>query len=199
MIIGVTGGIASGKSEVCRILEQNGFVHIDADEVAHDVLEIPEVIGQITEVFGNEILDAKDDERGPLFIDRKKLGKIVFADNDKMSILENITHPQIIRQIQGIINRADNKNFVIEAIELVSSGLVNICDVLWVVHAEPEQQIHRLMTYRNMSYDDAMARLKTQEVHDWDEETADCVIYSTEPLETMRSQVEDALQALLDS
>lgn len=195
MVIGITGGIASGKSVVCRILKKFGFTHIDADIVAHDVLKIPEVIGQVTAVFGNEILTAKDDERSALFIDRKALGKIVFADNAKMDVLENITHPQIIKQIECIINENKNANFVIEAIEIVSSGLINICDELWVVHAEPEQQLQRLMEYRHMSYDEAAARIELQKVHDWDESTADRVIYSTEPIETMESQVREALSS----
>ena len=106
--------------------------------------------------------------------------------------LENITHPRIVQQIKGIIN--DNSNdYIIEAIELVNSGLVNICDELWVIHAEPEQQIKRLTENRHLSYEEACSRLKAQENHDWDEKKADRVIYSTEPIESMERQVFDAL------
>ena len=195
MIIGVTGGIASGKSEVCRTLERMGFFCIDADEVAHDVLLNPDVIGNVTAVFGNEILDADEEKRGPLFIDRKKLGKIVFADKNKMDILESITYPAITKQIQSIINDNPDLDYVIEAYKLVSSGLVDLCDELWVVKAEPEQQIKRLIENRNMTYEDAWTRVKFQEEHDWDEAKADRIIYSTEPLETMEEQVYDALQS----
>ena len=193
MIIGVTGGIASGKSEVCKILNKNGFEFIDADEVAHDILEIPEVIGEITKAFGNEILSASLEDRSNLFIDRKKLGSIVFADNEKMCVLEKITHPWICKQIKSIIYNNKEKNYVIEAIEIVSSGLVNICDQLWVVHAEPDQQIKRLMENRHMSYEEACMRLKLQEEHDWDESSADVIIYSDEPIEKMEIQVLKAL------
>ena len=195
MIIGVTGGIASGKSEVCRTLERMGFFCIDADEVAHDVLMNPDVIGNVTAVFGNEILDADGEKRGPLFIDRKKLGKIVFADKNKMDILESITYPAITKQIQGIINDNPDLDYVIEAYKLVSSGLIDLCDELWVVKAEPEQQIKRLIENRNMTYEDAWTRVKFQEEHDWDEATADRIIYSTEPIETMEEQVYDALRS----
>ena len=195
MIIGVTGGIASGKSEVCRTLERMGFFCIDADEVAHDVLMNPNVIGNVTAVFGNEILDADGEKRGPLFIDRKKLGKIVFADKNKMDILESITYPAITKQIQGIINDNPDLDYVIEAYKLVSSGLIDLCDELWVVKAEPEQQIKRLIENRNMTYEDAWTRVKFQEEHDWDEATADRIIYSTEPIETMEEQVYDALRS----
>ena len=197
MVIGVTGGIASGKSTVCLILEEMGFCHIDADDVAHEILEDPEIIGKVVEQFGNDILDAPSDKRGPLFIDRKKLGRIVFADTTKMDILESITHPKIVEKIKNTVLSDPDRNYVIEAIALISSGIAEICDEVWVVHAEPEQQIKRLMETRNMSYDEALKRLKSQEDHDWNEETADRVIYSTEPVGAMRLQIEEALKSVL--
>ena len=186
MVIGITGGIASGKSEVCRILEKQGFIHIDADHVAHEVLELPDVLAEITSKFGHEIISI--DDNGNEHIDRKKLGNIVFNQPELMNELENITHPRIVQQIKSMINEGQ-KNFVVEAIEIINSGLIDICDELWVVHAEPEQQIRRLMEYRHLSYDEACSRLKTQEDHDWDENKADRVIYSTEPIESMTKQV----------
>lgn len=193
MVIGLTGGIACGKSEVCRILEKMGFVHIDADDVAHDVLELPDVIGSVTAYFGNDVLSASDDKKSTLSIDRKKLGAIVFDDNEKMNVLESITHPVIIRQIKGMINSDKTKDYVIEAIELVSSGLLEFCDELWVVHADREQQLTRLMENRHMNYEEACMRLKSQENHDWNEADADHIIFSTEPIETMEKQVREAL------
>ncbi len=197
MIIGVTGGIASGKSTVCQILEENGFYHIDADDIAHDILELPEVIGDVTEHFGNEILDAPSDRRGPLTVDRKKLGQIVFSDRNKLDLLESITHPKIVEKIKNMVSENPERNYVIEAIALISSGIAEICDEVWIVHAEPDQQIQRLMDYRNMSYDEALKRLKSQEDHDWNEATASRVIDSTVPVETMRLQIEAALKSVL--
>ncbi len=193
MVIGITGGIASGKSEVCRVLEKKGFTHIDADDVAHDVLELPDVISEIESEFGSDVV--AEDKNSIRHIDRKKLGKIVFDNTEKMNILENITHPRIVQQIKGMINNKQN-DYIIEAIEIVSSGLVNICDELWVIHAEPEQQIKRLTENRHLSYEEACSRLKAQENHDWDEEKADRVIYSTEPIESMERQVLDALDQI---
>ena len=189
MIIGITGGIASGKSEVCRILKNNGFNHIDADIVSHDTLEMPEVITEITSTFGKDVLyESKDSKECPK-VDRQKLGKIVFNDQKSMALLESITHPYVIDKIKSIINKKKDKNFVIEAIKIVSSGLIDFCDELWVVHAEPEQQIKRMVENRHLSYEDAYDRLASQKIHDWDEEKADRIIYSTEPLEIMEKQV----------
>ena len=136
-----------------------------------------------------------EDKNSIRHIDRKKLGKIVFDNTEKMNILENITHPRIVQQIKGMINNKQN-DYIIEAIEIVSSGLVNICDELWVIHAEPEQQIKRLIENRHLSYEEACSRLKAQENHDWDEKKADRVIYSTEPMESMERQVLDALDQI---
>lgn len=191
MVIGVTGGIASGKSEVCRILEKKGFIHIDADEVAHEVLELPDVIDKIAFEFGIDVVSA--DENGKKHIDRKKLGKIVFNNPEQMNILEKITHPRIVQKIKGMISNSSN-DYIIEAIEIVSSGLVDICDELWVIHAEPEQQIKRLIENRHLSYEEACSRIKAQENHDWDESKADRVIYSTEPISSMEKQVLEALE-----
>lgn len=196
MVIGVTGGIASGKSEVCRILEKKGFIHIDADDVAHEVLEIPDVINEIIAEFGTDVVI--EDNNGNKHVDRKKLGNVVFSNTDQMNKLENITHPRIVQQIKGIINNNAN-DYIIEAIEIVSSGLVNICDELWVIHAEPEQQIKRLTENRHLSYEEACSRLKAQEDHDWNEEEADRIIYSTEPIESMERQVLDALDHIYGS
>lgn len=193
MVIGVTGGIASGKSTVCKILASKGFVHIDADDVAHDVLDLPDVIGRIAEIFGNDVLYVPEDQRGPLKVDRKALGRIVFADHEKMDILEKITHPEVARLIREQVASDPDKDYVIEAIALVSSGIIEICDELWVVYVEPEQQIKRLMESRNLSYEEALDRLKSQEDHDWNEQNTSRIIYSTEPLETMTHQVEEAL------
>lgn len=194
MVIGVTGGIASGKSEVCRILERMGFLHIDADDVAHTILENTAVISRIAEVFGTDVLYTNDGDQS-LHVDRKKLGKIVFTDSKKMDMLENITHPQIVKQITGMINENKEKDIVIEAIEIIKSGIIDYCDKLWVVHVEPEQQLERLVKNRHLTYDEALTRLKSQEEHDWDENMADQVIYSTEPIESMEKQVLDALNA----
>lgn len=196
MIIGVTGGIACGKSEVCRILERKGFVHIDSDDVAHEVLEIPSVVNEITSYFGVDVAKKRNEDADIIFIDRKALGKIVFADPEKMNVLEKITRPRIVESIKQRVLSEPNRDYVIEGIALVSSGLCDIFNELWVVHAEPAQQIDRLVKYRGMTFEEAMDRLESQEDHDWDEKAADRVIYSIEPLEKMEEQVEAALEEL---
>lgn len=197
MIIGVTGGIASGKSEVCRILERNGFLHIDADDAAHDILTWPEVISILKCKFGNGILLAPSDQWNPV-IDRGALSAIVFNDSKKMEFLEKTTRPRILSYIKDIIRNNTRKNIVVEGIALVSTGIYKEFDEIWVVRVDEETQIERLMKKRNMPREDAEKRLKSQVKHDWDDIVPDREIISSIPLEEMTNIVEEAVKDCLE-
>lgn len=187
-IIGITGGIACGKSEVCRILREMGFTHIDADEVAHKVLTFPETKTAVRDAFGEGVFGADGE------IDRKALGRIVFADEKKLELLESVTHPLIIR---AILRRAEAVAgpVVIEAVELISSGLGEKCDFIWYVRADREIQMERLVRNRNMSPEDAAARLDAQLDNDWDLSVMDAVITSSVPLELMEKNVRNLAES----
>ncbi len=196
MVIGVTGGIACGKSEVCRILERNGFLHIDADDVAHDVLTWAEVISILKDKFGNGILLAPSDQRNPV-IDRGALSAIVFSDTEKMKFLEKTTRPRIVSHIKGIMRNNTRQNIVVEGIALISSGIYKEFDEIWVVRVDKETQLERLMNKRHMSREDAEKRLASQVKHDWDDITPDREINSSVSLKEMTNVVEEAVKACL--
>lgn len=185
LIIGVTGGIACGKSEVCRILEKKGFLHIDADAVCHEILEDPEIISRICEEFGDDIImDGK--------ILRGKLGTKVFASPEKLARLEEIEVPKILERIRQIVSNTD-RSVVIEAVKLISSGLNRICDFVWYIEVDPETQLARLMYNRGMPEEQARLRLETQMMNDWDMEKIDFVIRSDVPLDQMSVRVDEVL------
>lgn len=186
-VIGVTGGIACGKSTICRILEKEGYLHIDADDVAHDILQDGDVQRKIAEAFGTDLIREDSTVHHPL-VDRKKLGAIVFADAEKLQVLEHITHPRIIQKIEHIIQNLD-QDVVIEAVELISSGLAEVCDHIWYVYADERSQIERLMKTRSMSRADAELRLAAQQQNDWDLTRMDAVINSSRPREVVREDV----------
>ncbi len=186
MIIGVTGGIACGKSEVCRILREAGYLHIDADDVAHEVLERPEIITAIRNEFGSGVLAA--DEQGKTVIDRKALGKIVFNDITKRKKLESITHPKILELIEAKISAA-SQPIVIEAVQLLSSGLGRICDFVWYIDVNRSAQMQRLVEGRHLTVEEAEARLRSQNDNDWNMACMDEVISSSVPLEIMEENV----------
>ncbi len=197
MVIGVTGGIACGKSEVCRILERNGFLHIDADGVAHEVLTWPEVVSVLKDKFGKGILLSQPDHRNPV-INRGALSAIVFRDSEKMKFLEKTTRPRIVSYIKDVMRNNTHKNIVVEGIALISSGICKEFDEIWVVRVDKETQLERLMNKRHMSREDAEKRLASQVTHDWDDITPDREINSSVSLEEMTSIVEEAVKDCLE-
>ena len=95
MVIGLTGGIGTGKSTVSQILKGRGFPVIDLDVISHEVIEFSSVVEKIVQNFGREVLD--EDEAGNCTISREKLGKIIFSDKKKRLALNSIMHPEILK------------------------------------------------------------------------------------------------------
>lgn len=160
-VIGLTGGIASGKSTVSLLFRQKGAVIIDADIVARQILRPgTPAWSEVVEDFGEDIL--KDHEN----IDRKKLGKIVFADKEKLKILNEITHPRIVEEIRGQLESYRDKGsasvVVIDAALLLEVGLYTLVDEIWVVTIDEKTQLKRLMARDNLSLEEALARIKAQ-------------------------------------
>ncbi len=136
-IIGVTGGLAAGKTTVADMFAAKGAVKIDADEIAHRLLkEDNDVRQKVMDRFGHEILS--DGE-----IDRRKLAKKVFFDRDDLDWLCRIMHPVIIRRIKEEAGRLSEKNIVIDAPLLIEGGLHEFVDIVVVVTAEFETRIKR--------------------------------------------------------
>jgi len=156
-VIGLTGNIGTGKSVVRRMLEHLGAYGIDADAISHRAIskDAP-CFDAILQAFGSYILSPEGQ------IDRKKLGRIVFNDPEALAKLESIVHPLVEQAIDIIVRRTNQKVIVIEAIKLLESNLVDLCDAIWVVYSNPEVQLARLMHNRNMSESDARQRMESQ-------------------------------------
>lgn len=192
-VIGITGLIASGKSEVRKILESHGFCGIDADKVGHQVLENDrECIEALINAFGQGI--ARQEAAGRTVIDRGKLGQLVFSDPDKLRLLDQITHPRISEMIRSMISKA-GKAVVIEAIKLMQAETKDLCDAVWLVEASEEVRIRRLMTSRGFSEKMARERIESQSDIVWNRSEFDAVINSDQPLETVKHEVESLLTA----
>ncbi|MBR3392724.1 MAG: dephospho-CoA kinase [Firmicutes bacterium] len=205
LVIGLTGTIASGKSTVSRYLKRMYHaVHIDADLVAREVVQSEAV--SLSEVFGPEILT----EDG--IVDRKALGRIVFQNPEALETLNRMVHPATVQRIADDIekirkrktNQDSSDSFkgsqivVVEAIELLRSGLKDIVDTIWVVYADPKIRQLRMMNERNLSEQDAADRISSQ----WDDETyrahADQIIKSIGgDVKLLYDQVDDALERCL--
>jgi dephospho-CoA kinase len=192
LIIGLTGNIACGKSTVGRLLEKLGAHVIDADVLAHRVLEEPEVRASIRSTFGPEVFTSQGK------VDRTKLGKIVFAAADKMALLERIVHPRVLQLIDEIVEGSERQVIVIDAIKLLESSLASRCRQIWVVTCPQEIQLRRLMEIRGMSYDEALMRVRAQPPQEEKVRAATVVIDGSRSLEEAERQVAEAWRKFIE-
>ncbi|MFP4017090.1 MAG: dephospho-CoA kinase [Halanaerobiales bacterium] len=185
MIIGLTGGIASGKSTVSSILDELGAALIDSDKLAHDVLKEKPVCDRIIENFGTQVLN----ENGE--VNRSRLGEIVFNDPEKRKRLENITHPVIISRIHKKIKEYEKQNriIVLDAPLLFKVNLDRIVDQTWVVYVDRETQIKRLMARSTLNYEDARARVESQLSLEKKKAMADVVINNMHSIAQLKTDV----------
>lgn len=157
-IIGLTGNIGAGKSTVIAWLAEQGAFVLDADRLGHAVMApgLP-AYDAVLAAFGPQVL-ATDGS-----IDRRALGAIVFADPAQLARLEAIIHPAVLARAEALIADAAAPIVVIEAIKLLEArNLLRLCDEIWVVIADEELVLRRLMESRGMREDDARRRLAAQ-------------------------------------
>ncbi len=158
LLVGLTGGIGSGKSTVARLLAGRGAVVIDADALARDaVTSGTDGFRQVLERFGPQIVGADGE------LDRAALARIVFADPDRRQILEAIVHPQVQRGIaERIASQAGSDRIVVlDSPLLVETGAHQACDVVVVVRAPVPLRVQRLVA-RGMDETDVRARMDAQ-------------------------------------
>jgi len=189
-VIGLTGGIASGKSTVTALLKEKGAAIIDADKIAREIMSKGEPAWfEVLNYFGDEILN---DDRSD--IDRKKLAHIVFSDKAKLEVLNNITHPKIIEEIKRQVEeykKAGKKIIVIDAALLIETGLDKIADEVWVVAANEDIQLQRLMAReKDITKDEALKRIKSQMPLAEKLKFADRVIDNNSSIEETKKQVD---------
>lgn len=191
--VGLTGGIGAGKSEVSRLLVSHGGVLIDADRIAREVVA-PGTPGleAVVEAFGEDVL-APDGS-----LDRPKLGSIVFADPEKLAVLNEIVHPLVGRRSRELETAAADDSVVIHDVPLLAeNALAALYDLVIVVDASPETQLDRLVRLRGMTEDDARARMAAQATREKRLAIADIVIDNDVPLEALERRVQDVWAELV--
>ncbi|MCY3908370.1 MAG: dephospho-CoA kinase [Anaerolineaceae bacterium] len=192
-VIGLTGNIAVGKSQVLGQLESLGAGVIDADRVAREVLEPGGAAhAAVVAEFGEALLD------GQGRLDRAALGRVVFSDAAALARLESLTHPVIRRRIDALVRAAPQGVLVIEAIKLLEGDLAEAVDAVWVVDAAPETQLERLTGQRGMSPADARQRLRAQNPQADKLARADLVIRNDGSLAALQERVRAAWESLAD-
>ncbi|MFJ3230396.1 dephospho-CoA kinase [Streptomyces sp. NPDC086787] len=191
--VGLTGGIGAGKSEVSRLLVARGAVLIDADRIAREVVA-PGTPGlaAVVEAFGEEVLAADGS------LDRPRLGSVVFADPDKLAVLNSIVHPLVGARSQELEGAAADGAVVVHDVPLLTeNGLAPLYDVVVVVDAPPGTQLDRLVRLRGMTEEDARARMAAQATREKRLEIADVVIDNDVPLEALERRVDEVWAALV--
>ncbi|MGW3357775.1 dephospho-CoA kinase [Streptomyces bungoensis] len=191
--VGLTGGIGAGKSEVSRLLVEQGAVLIDADRIAREVVA-PGTPGlaAVVEAFGEGVLTADGS------LDRPALGSIVFADPEKLAVLNAIVHPLVGARSRELESGAAEDAVVVHDVPLLTeNGLAPLYDLVIVVDAAPATQLDRLVRLRGMAEDDARARMAAQAGREQRREIADIVIDNDVPLEALRERVADVWDELV--
>ena len=191
--VGLTGGIGAGKSEVSRLLVEHGAVLIDADRIAREVVA-PGTPGlaAVVEAFGEDVLAADGS------LDRPKLGSIVFADPERLAVLNSIVHPLVGARSRELEEAAADDAVVVHDVPLLTeNGLAPLYDLVIVVDAGIATQLDRLVRLRGMTEEDARARMAAQATREQRRAIADIVIDNDVPLEELRRRVKDVWEELV--
>lgn len=191
--VGLTGGIGAGKSEVSRLLVEHGAVLIDADRIAREVVA-PGTPGlaAVVEEFGEDVLAADGS------LDRPRLGSIVFADPERLAVLNSIVHPLVGARSRELEDAAADDAVVVHDVPLLTeNGLAPLYDLVIVVDADPGTQLDRLLRLRGMTEDDARARMAAQATREQRRAIADIVIDNDVPLDELRRRVKDVWEDLV--
>jgi len=195
LVLGVTGGMGSGKSTVSHILEELGAVIIDADVISRLVVMPGErALLELTGEFGKDILDTCGQLR------RKLLAEKVFNDKSKLQILNSIVHKYVAQRIKDnvkeqLINKT--KVIVIDAPIPIEDGFLDLCDQVWTVSSLMELRIERIIERNGMTTHEAISRIKSQIDDEEYIRIANTVIYNNKDIFHLKEEVKRQFTTLL--
>ena len=193
-VIGITGGIGSGKSMVLEYLKTLDIYVIEADKTAKELMKPgTECYAGIIDTFGREVVG----ENG--YLDSAKLGSIVFGDERELEKLNSIVHPAVKTYIKEDIDRARAKGekiYALEAALLIEDGYREICDELWYIYAEREVRRKRLINGRGMTMEKIDEVMNSQSSDDYYRENTDRVIDNSGDFQNTAIQVNECLNKL---
>lgn len=191
LVIGLTGGIASGKSTVSQMIKEQGIRVVDADVIAREaVAKGTPALQQIVQTFGEDVLLPNGE------LNRQQLGAIIFSDEEKRKQLNAIVHPEVRKEMlkqrdEGV---SQQETFVVLDIPLLfESQLESLVDRIIVVYTTPELQLSRLMNRNDLSEEEALNRIHSQQSLEEKCKKADRVIENTQDLAFIRKQLQNIL------
>jgi dephospho-CoA kinase len=187
LLVGLTGGIGSGKSTVARLLERRGAVVIDADQLAREaVAKGSPGFERVVDTFGESIV-APDGG-----LDRPALAAIIFSDPERKAALEGIVHPEVARRFGEQVDELRSTDRVVVYVSplLVELGLAPAFDVVIVVTASPHLRVSRVASDRDLSPEDVRARMAAQATDEQRMEVADILVDNDGSLAELEPQVD---------
>jgi len=194
-VIGLTGGIGSGKSTVSRLLADLGAVVLDADKVGHQAYQPgTETWKELVAAFGEEIVSPDGT------IDRKKLGAIVFGDPESLARLNRIVHPRMFDMMKAQIEEHRRQSVsvvVLEAAILLEAGWTPLVDEVWVTVASEPTVVRRAIERTGLPEEQIRARIRSQLSNEEREKAASVVISNDGDLEELRAKVAELWEQLV--
>ena len=190
-VIGITGGIASGKSFVSSVIKKTGYPVIDADLISKELSQKGgAVYHAIIKTFGESYLDNNKE------IDRQKLGSLIFNDKQAKGLLNSISHPLIVEEMERQIASAKSDLVFVDVPLLYESGLESMFDKIICVYLPRRIQIERLMNRDNISYEYAVKKIESQSSLEQKKMKADFVINSSNSFDYVESNVIELIKKL---
>lgn len=195
-IVGITGGIATGKSTAAALISERGYTVVDADKIAREVVEPGQLGNSAIKDNFPSVWDERTEE-----IDRKKLAEIIFADPSQRARLDNLLHPIINAEITNIIEKCKDEiifldiPLLFETLEKTKTGSRKY-DQIWLIYADKNTQIERLKERNGLTVEEANQRIMAQTDIEIKKELADVIINNTGTVEELRTQIEQNLDKL---
>lgn len=193
--IGLTGGIASGKSTVSSMIKDKGITVIDADLIYKELtMTDTNMLGMLRNEFGDKIFNSDGT------LSRKQLGMAVFMDKHKLDRLNEITHPFIFNRIEDEVRKAEARGediCVLDVPILIESGRHSISDFIVLVYADKPTQLKRLIKRNGFTEEEAQRRIDSQMDFEEKRKYADYIIDNSGELEDTRRQLDEILEAIV--
>ena len=190
-VIGITGGIASGKSYVSSVVKKSGYPVIDADQISKELSEKDKpVYNAIVRTFGESYLDENKN------LDRQKLASLIFNDKQAKGLLNGISHPLIIDEMERQIKNTESDLVFVDVPLLYESHIENMFDKIVCVYLPRTIQIERLMKRDNITYEYAVKKIESQKSLEEKKNLADFVINSSNSFDSVDKSVIELIKTL---
>ena len=192
MILGLTGGIGTGKSTVVNMLKEKGIPVVDTDLISREVIEYPEIIEKIKLEISNEVFDFNNK------LDRKKISEIVFENQEKLKKLNEIMHPEILKKMWDEVEelKKNHKIIVVDVPLLFEIHMEKEVDKILLIYASKEIQLKRIMERDGRTREEAVKIISSQMPLYKKREKSDYIIQNNDSLEKLEKNLDKIVQKL---